>query len=506
MDQDGNTDVITADREYGNPNSSGSEIKLWINNGIGMLISPSPPYQTSNLIGDANLISNDFNNDGFPDIVQGTNASSGAANNFTVFMNDGSGNITTGIQYNTPSEDGIGKVASADFNNEGFADIVASDAQTGIIIYFNNGSALFDSTDVYHAPFTNAFKAGCVFTADFNNDGWEDIILQGDVIFINNGAGVFDSTVNLGGSYYNVSVADFDADGYVDVVAASTVFWNEGSMVFTSQQLTPPAGGSVLGWGDADDVNGDGLQYIVQGVKSPFRLVFYFNEGNRNFSDPEVHNMLTTSCSWFNQVECTDLDQDGASEAIVAKDGAFAFECFSSTPFVEHDVSASFADLPQIPSPSELYAEDDIIPVVPFENEIAPRLEIRNLGQHTEIFNTIFQVFEGASKIYEEILQETLVSGESKMINFSPWETGGMGNQYEIKLFTDLAGDEYPDNDGVTDTFIVDSIIPAFSLSSCAKCILCCFRRNLFCQSDEADPPCLSCTNYRNEILSSHRG
>jgi len=458
MDQDGNIDVVTADREYANPYASGSEIKIWLNNGTGMLLSPLPPYQTSNLVGDANLIANDFNNDGFPDIVQGTNASSGTANNFTVFINDGSGNLLPGIKYDTPNMDGIGKVAAADFNGDGFADIVASDADTGIIIYFNNGSAVFDSFVVYSAPFNNTFRAGCVFTADFNNDGWEDIILQGDIIFVNNQAGVFDSTVNIGGSLHNVCIADFDTNGYVDVVTASTIFWNEGNMVFTSQQLTPPVGGSVIGWADAGDIDNDGLPDIVQGVKSPFRLVFYFNEDNRNFSDPEVYDMLTTSCSWFNQVECTDLNQDGASEAIVAEDAAFAFECFSSIPFVEHDVSAWFADIPLIPSPSKLYAGDDIIPIVPFQNEITPRLQIKNLGQHTEVFNVTFRVLDGASIIYEEILPETLTSGESKMIDFSPWEAGDMGTQYGINLFTDLTGDEFTDNDTITDIFTVDSV------------------------------------------------
>ncbi|MCD4697857.1 MAG: VCBS repeat-containing protein, partial [Bacteroidales bacterium] len=460
MDQDGNIDVIV----MASPPETGMTIKVWLNNGTGMLTESTFPSQTSHLLADANLVTNDFNNDGFPDIVQGTNGSSGVQNGFVVFMNDGTGALLPGTVYNSANENGIGKVAVADFDKDGFVDIVASDHLVGITVYFNNGAGVFVDTDVYNSTFLYN-EEGSVFNADFNNDGWEDIILNGDKIFINNGTGVFDSDVSIGGDYYNVCVGDFDADGNVDVVAKSTIYWGDGAMGFTTQELTVPVA-NINGWSDAGDINGDGLIDIVQGVGGSFtRLVFYFNQGNHNFSEPEMYE-ISSATSFFSQVECADLNNDGAAEALIAGDGSFSFECFSSTPFVEHDVSALFADMPLIPSPAEIYEGGDLVPVVPFRNEMTPRLEIKNMGQHTETFNNIFQVLEEGSIIYEEILSETLTAGESKVIDFSPWEpVGDVGTQYEIKLFTDLAGDEFPENDIVTDIFTVDTVsIHSYSL------------------------------------------
>ena len=98
------------------------------------------------------------------------------ANRF--MRNNGDGTFTdiigdTGI----PSNDlGAWENASADFNNDGFVDILSELSKE---IYINNGDFTFTGIDL-------GFDDGGI--GDFNNDGWLDII-SGNTIQMNNGDG-----------------------------------------------------------------------------------------------------------------------------------------------------------------------------------------------------------------------------------------------------------------------------------------------------------------------------
>jgi hypothetical protein len=235
-----------------------------------------------------------------------------------------------------------------DFNNDGFLDLFVNDKAGTNVYYLNNGNGTFtkvtqgevvQNTDDHSLP-------SCV---DYDNDGSLDLLVCSGFeqapttshvrLNHNNGDGTFtrptagDLTAEAG--YFGLGAwADYDNDGFVDVVVASfpgsnsgtdLLFHNNGDGTFTSTASGPITSDLVtpssLVWVDYD---GDGFMdlLVVSSTPGTFNRL-YHNETNGTFRSVLTNAVTTdrwsTSTDSFGDAAAWgDYDNDGLPDLFIA--------------------------------------------------------------------------------------------------------------------------------------------------------------------------------------------
>ena len=170
--------------------------------------------------------------------------------------------------------------------------------------------------------------------ADFDADGDLDIVIANEfrpnILLLNDGAGRFsDGSSRLPGASRDsedVGIADFDGDGDLDIVVVSEddrtneLYFNDGAGRFTDEGSRLPVEGTTNGVVVAD-VNGDGLPDILFANNGQDAVVI--NDGTGNFTD-ETADRLPRSADVTQDHELGDVDGDGDLDLIVANEGANA--------------------------------------------------------------------------------------------------------------------------------------------------------------------------------------
>ena len=129
-------------------------------------------------------------------------------------------------------------LASGDFNNDGWSDLAFA-SSNGLYLYQNNGDGSFSY--VQHLQLDSQALNGFVVSfVDINNDGWQDLFLSAygshNVFFINKKAEFFaDNLLSLPLLDNNISLsagfADWNKDGYLDVVLGNWSYGAEGAFI-----------------------------------------------------------------------------------------------------------------------------------------------------------------------------------------------------------------------------------------------------------------------------------
>lgn len=188
----------------------------------------------------------DFNNDQKPDIMV---LMAQAWEGISIFYNQGNGNFREKTVLQFPPAYGVSYVEAADFNNDGFQDILLTNGDNwdysavpknyhGIRIYLNDGKDNFRESWFY--PLHGTSKA---LARDFDNDGDLDIAAisfytdlerpeQGFVYLSNKGKLNFEAYSTpeaAAGKWLTMEAADFDKDGHIDLVLGS-YFHNVGEL------------------------------------------------------------------------------------------------------------------------------------------------------------------------------------------------------------------------------------------------------------------------------------
>ena len=286
----------------------------------------------------------DFNNDGFMDVVIVD-----AYDDIEVYFGIGGGNFnTTALSLGGEERARFG-VQVLDIENDGDIDFVVSpfyNESWGLEIWENNGSGSFTlkQDNIGTHTYGEEFAVG-----DLNNDGFADIFYPhryGIDILLNNQSGVFSSNGQDldANSAISVVLADLDNDSDLDAVIASSngspaqVLFNDGSGIFSNsgQELSTENDEGVA----AGDIDGDG---DIDVVFAPWHGVpqVWVNDGIGSFMPGET---LPGSDAFHNDIIIADQNFDGYPDIFTDKfiylnvaDNPGTFEIHESFGVSTHD-------------------------------------------------------------------------------------------------------------------------------------------------------------------------
>jgi PKD repeat protein len=277
--------------------------------------------------GQGSLSWGDYDSDGYLDILlSGWNGSESVAdilrNNGNYTFSD-AGISLTGIISSS--------VAWGDCDNDGDMDVLITGSTSGVTldaiakIFINNGGSFTEIASglpgVYHSS---------VSWGDHDRDGDQDILMTGMIttgerisrIYNNDGTGVF--TEHTGTTFIPVhkgysSFADFDNDGYLDVVICgetatlsriSMLYRNNGDGTYTEQSHVALRGLSY-GSGTWGDLNNDGfIDLVLTGEDASFNVLtkIYLNDTNGGLTEQAGNSVEGAKrCALI----CGDYDNDG---------------------------------------------------------------------------------------------------------------------------------------------------------------------------------------------------
>jgi hypothetical protein len=223
-------------------------------------------------------------------------------------------------------------------------------------LFHNDGHGKF--TDVSDASSVGK-PTGCygftVLASDFDNDGYPDLYVACDsrpsLLYHNRKNGTFEEMGVLAGvalsdagqeqAGMGVTVADYDEDGFVDIVKTNfsddvpNVYHNNRDGTFTDRVYEAGVGGHTqyLGWGiqllDADNdgwkdllmVNGHVYPEVEKGpLNYKYRQprLFFWNTGTGKFKDMSDRAGAGISDRWASRgMAVGDLDNDGSLEVVI---------------------------------------------------------------------------------------------------------------------------------------------------------------------------------------------
>ncbi len=270
----------------------------------------------------------DLNRDGFLDLIGTCNGEQGDDPERLVLWYGAADGFLKQRRQVLPLEKASWGVTVADFNKDGWLDIVSAQMLNNSITLFYGGPSGFDSERRSSWP---SHSASDIRTADLNADGWLDLIVTSYMLTgtLNHdygtrlywgGPGGFSPTNAQplrGSSACGPCVADFDQDGYLDIhipnykwteireSIQSFLFWGSKEGYDDSRRtalLVDSSSGSQAG-----DYNGDGLMDIAllahstDGRHDTLSRVYY-NDGQR-FSSPRVELLPTMGPHYFHRAE-----------------------------------------------------------------------------------------------------------------------------------------------------------------------------------------------------------
>jgi len=240
-----------------------------------------------------------------------------------VYHNNGDGTFTevaAKLGLARPGK-GLG-LAIADYDRDGHIDLFVANDSMVEFLYHNKGDGTFEEVGLLSEVAVDidgrTFAGMGVDFADYNNDGWPDIVVtdlanQRYALYQNNGDGSFTyasttsgiSKMTLAHSGWGIRFLDFDNDGWKDLLIA------QGHDLDTIEQTNP------------------NLHY-----REPMLLVRNTGKG---FVDVSQSSGEVFKQAWVARGMATgDLDNDGRIDAVVATNDGPAYVLHNETPTENH--------------------------------------------------------------------------------------------------------------------------------------------------------------------------
>ncbi len=276
---DGTTDVAFVSKKAG-------VLTMLSNVGGGFFVTTPLPVSVKVL---GPILSADFDRNGLPDLA------AGFKNGWALLFNDGSGPNRPAVVGVPKNFKNIARMAAADFDEDGWLDLLTTftGKQTPTLMFRGSATGAFGGGENIGAAGTLAEP----FAVDLDQDDHQDVVsctsaagLSCRVLY-GNGAGQFGaaalpSSTAIGREPRAAAAADFDHDGFADVVGISRV--DDVAVVLfggTPSQTSRLALATGARPSDVEvlDLNGDSFLDIVVGNEATRDLSIFLNQTNRQF-------------------------------------------------------------------------------------------------------------------------------------------------------------------------------------------------------------------------------
>lgn len=307
----------------------GGALTLLANAGAGNFVTTPLPVRLPIL---GPLLAADFDRDGLTDVA------AGYKNGWMVLSNDGTGPVrptSTGLMKASKN---VASFAAADFDEDGWLDVLATFGSPKVPSLLFRGSA----TGTFR-PGESVDPSGPIvdpFAVDLDQDGHQDLVsctsrpaLSCRALY-GNGTGKFGAgdlllSSVIGREPRAARVADFDHDGFADIVGISR---GENHAVVIYGGGSTPSGRVVFPTGlrpsdvEVLDINNDGLADFVVGNDGSRDLSIFVNQGNRQFLAlaPVRLPSLADSSLGLISLASGDINGDGAIDLAALQAGGAA--------------------------------------------------------------------------------------------------------------------------------------------------------------------------------------
>ena len=286
----------------------------------------------------------DFNNDGYPDILAKGIRFVGGENRYAgligVALNNGDGTFAVLQETETPAS--ARSIVAGDLDNDGNLDLVTThtrdDQSNFILVLKGDGNGGLSEATSYETG-SSRVRAGDATLTDMNNDGVLDVVIanfhennSSITVFVGVGDGTltaldpgnlalsFNAVRAAGRTFYTVAreLADINGDGSPDLILSDNtgilIMANRGDGTFLSPDSYTASVSSytkAITVGDFDD-DGD-LDVMLGGS------VLFTNQGNA-FSDSHV----AIDAYRVEQIQTADLNNDGHLDIVSSRTSSCA--------------------------------------------------------------------------------------------------------------------------------------------------------------------------------------
>jgi len=185
--------------------------------------------------------STDIDNDNNPDLLYSGIESS---NNLMIAFGNGDGTFEDPVEY-LPD---FGPFFDFGFvNGDTLKDIIVADS-SGIAVLLNDGGRSFSESFMPYPE--NRGNVPSIATGYFNDDSFLDFVIGPNIVYFGDGQGGFTSSINLPKNIGSAGIADFNKDGFDDILAtgydSSYMYLSDGSGNFTYETLIKNPSGVSL--------------------------------------------------------------------------------------------------------------------------------------------------------------------------------------------------------------------------------------------------------------------